>query len=99
MLRAFTIVFLLTIRCRFHTVKLLSEITCFRYGNNVLKLIRKYEKHDYRLRKTLLGIAFLNSCLDSNVQLSSVIIYHQNGSGIVNPIDVQSICFYRMKYI
>ena len=67
MLRAFTIVFLFTIRCRFPKLKSLSEIMHFRYRNHVLKDIRKYEKHDYRLRKTHLDIAFLRNCLDNDV--------------------------------
>ena len=67
MLRAFTIVFLLIIRCSFPKIKSLSEIICFRYGNYVLKLVRKYEKHDYRLRKIHLDIAFLNNCLDNDL--------------------------------
>ena len=67
MLRAFTIVFLFIIRCRFPKLKSLSEIIRFRYGNHILKLIGKYEKHDYRLRKINLDIAFLNSCLDNDL--------------------------------
>ena len=67
MLRAFTIVFLFIIRCRFPKLKSLSEIIRFRYGNHVLKRIRKYEKHDYRLRKTHLDIPFLSSCLDNDL--------------------------------
>ena len=38
-----------------------------RYGNHVLKLIRKYEKHNYRLRKIHLDITFLNSCLGNDL--------------------------------
>ena len=67
MLRAFTIVFLFIIRCRFPKLKSLSEIIRFRYGNHVLKRIRKYEKHDYRLRKTHLDITFLSNCLDNDL--------------------------------
>ena len=67
MLRAFVIVFLFIIRCRFPKLKSLSEVIRFRYGNHVLKLIRKYEKHDYRLRKIHLDIAFLNNCLDNDL--------------------------------
>ena len=67
MLRAFTIVFLFIIRCRFPKLKSLSEIIRFRYGNHVLKRIRKYEKRDCRLRETHLDIPFLSSCLDNDL--------------------------------
>ena len=67
MLRSFTIVFLFIIRCRFPKLKSQLEIIRFRYGNDVLKLIRKYEKHDYRLRKIHLDIPFLNSCLGNGL--------------------------------
>ena len=67
MLPAFTIVFLFIIRCRFLKLKSLSEIIRFYYGNQVLILIRKYEKHDYRLHKIYLDIAFLSSCLDNDL--------------------------------
>ena len=66
-LRAFTIVFLFIIRCSFPKLKSLSEIIRFRYCNHVLKLIRKYEKRDYRLCKIYLDIVFLNSCLDNDL--------------------------------
>ena len=51
MLRALTNVFLFIITCNFPNFKLLSEIIGFYYSNHVLKLIKKYEKHDYRPRK------------------------------------------------
>ena len=95
---AFTIVFLFIISCRFPKLQSLSAIICFRYGIHVLKLIRKYEKHDYWLRKTHLDIAFLSSCLDNDhVQLSWIINFHLNGCRILNPIDFPDICFYRKK--
>ena len=98
MLRAFTIVLLFIIRCRFPKLKSLSEIICFRYGNHVLKRIRKYETHDYRLRKTHLDIPFLSSCLDNDLCPTFLRYnYPLNGCRILNPIDVPNICFYRKK--
>ena len=49
---------LFIIGCSFPKLKSLSEIIRFRYGNHALKLIKKYEKHNYRLRNIHLGIAF-----------------------------------------
>ena len=67
MSRGFTIVFLIIIRFRFPKLKSFSEIIRFRYGNHVLKLITKNEKHNYWLCKTHLDTAFLNSCLDNDL--------------------------------
>ena len=41
MLRLFTLVFLFVIRCKFPKSNPLSEIIHYRYGNYVLKFIRK----------------------------------------------------------
>ena len=67
MLRVFTIVFLFIIRYRFLKLKSLSEIIRFRYGNQLLIFIEKYEKHDYGVRNINLNIVFLNSCLDNDL--------------------------------
>ena len=98
MLRAFTIVLLIIIRCRFPKLKSFSEIIRFRYGNHVLKLITKYEKHNYWLRKTHLGIAFLNSCLDNDL-VSTLLRYKLSSKRLQNSesIDVSNICFYSKK--
>ena len=66
MLCIFTIVFLLIIRCWFPKVKSLPEVVRFRYGNHVLNFIRKFEKVDYRVRKTNVNIEFLKSCLEND---------------------------------
>ena len=57
------LVFLFIITSRFPKSKLLSGIIRDRYGNYVLKFIRKFEKLDFRLRKIRVDIEFLNSCL------------------------------------
>ena len=67
MLRVLTIVFLFIIRCRFPKLKSLADIIRCRYGNHVLKIIRKYEKSDYRARKLNLDIKFLNTCQDNDL--------------------------------
>ena len=67
MLRAFIIVFLFIIRFRFSKLKSLSHIIRICYINHVLKLIRKYRKHVFRLRKIHLDIMFLNISLDNDL--------------------------------
>ena len=68
LLRTLTLVFLFIIRSRFPKSKPLSEITCYRYGNYMLKFIRKFEKLDFRLRKINVDIEFLNSCLENDLR-------------------------------
>jgi len=50
MLRTLTLVFLFIIRCRFPRSKSLTDVIRWRYGNHMLKIIRKYEKLDYKYR-------------------------------------------------
>ena len=62
-----SIVFLFIIRCRFPSSKSLSDIIRFRYGNHVLKIVRKFEKLDYRVRKIICDISFLQTCKDNDL--------------------------------
>ena len=62
-----SIVFLLIIRCRFPSSKSLSDIIRLRYGNHVLKIVRKFEKLDYRVRKIICDISFLQTCKDNDL--------------------------------
>ena len=64
MLHIFVIVFLFIIRCRFPKSRSLTDVIRSRYGNPVLKIIRKYEKLGYKIRKLSIDIEFLNNCLN-----------------------------------
>ena len=61
------IVFLFLIRLRFLHSKSLSQIIRRRYGDKIIKRLRKFEKIDYRLRKAELDLEFLVKCRDNNV--------------------------------
>ena len=61
------IVFLFLIRLRFPHSKSLSQIIRRRYGDKIIKRLRKFEKIDYRLRKAELDLEFLVKCRDNNV--------------------------------
>ena len=61
------IVFLFLIRLRFPHSKSLSQIIRRRYGDKIIKRLRKFEKIDYRLRKAELDLEFLVKSRDSNV--------------------------------
>ena len=54
-------------RLRFPKFKSISDILHRRYDRGTLKRIRKFEKHDYRLRKAELDVEFLLQCRDNNV--------------------------------
>lgn len=55
-------VFLFLIRLRFPSNKSISEVIRERYNAESVKNIRKFEKKDYRLRKTKLDLDFLEYC-------------------------------------
>ena len=52
---------------RFPKSKSIAEVIRSRYSENTVKIIRKLEKLDYRLRKTELDLQFLCKCDDYNV--------------------------------
>ena len=60
------IVFLFLIRLRFLHSKSLSQIIR-RYGDKIIKRLRKFGKTDYRLRKAELDLEFLVKCRDNNL--------------------------------
>ena len=66
-LKVFTFVCLFIIRLRFPPNKSVADIVRARYGNATLKTVRKFEKLDFKKRKLLLDINFLETCRDANV--------------------------------
>ena len=61
------IIFLFLIRLRFPESKSLSHIIRRRYGDKIIKRLRKFEKIDYHLRKAELDLKFLVKCRDNKV--------------------------------
>ena len=55
------VIFLFIIRCWFPKFKLLSDIIWYCYGNQILKIVWRYQKLIYRLRKLDFDIKFLNT--------------------------------------
>ena len=66
-MRVAAIVFLFLVRLRFPKSKSISDILRRKYSQSKLKIIQKFEKFDYRLRKAELKLEFLLRCRDSNV--------------------------------
>ena len=62
-----SLVLLFIIRLRFPQTKSIAEVVTHRYGHSVLRLIRKYESHDFKSRKTTLDIQFLENCLKNDL--------------------------------
>ena len=67
MLRVLAIVFLFIIQCRFPKSKSLSDIIWCRYGNYVLKIIRRYQKLDYHMRKLDYDQKILSTCQNNDL--------------------------------
>ena len=67
LLRVAVLVFLFLARIRFPKNESSSSIVWKRYSGEVLKPICKFEKVDYKLRKTKLDISFLVKCQNENI--------------------------------
>ena len=67
LLKAVSIIFLFLVRLRFprhlSTIKVLRK----RYGDVIVRKVREFEKLDFKYRKVLLDIDFLNTCLKNNI--------------------------------
>ena len=55
------------IRTRFPAGKSIAYILRPRYGKTLVKEIRKFEKIGYKLRKCMLDIIFLETCLENKI--------------------------------
>lgn len=62
-----SLVLLFILRLRFPVNKSLFSIIRHRYGNDVVDSIRKFERTDFRTRKTELDLKFLSHCKDHDL--------------------------------
>ena len=67
LLRICTLVFLFLARLRFPSLKSIPKIIKDRYGESVLKLVRKFERTDLRCRKAELDLSFLKYCFENSL--------------------------------
>ena len=67
MLRVLSIVFLFLVRLRFPSNLSTIQVIRNRYGNDTVKLVRQFDKLDYKHRKILLDLNFLKNCIKNNV--------------------------------
>ena len=64
---AICLVFIFHTGLRFPTKRSIAEVLKKRYGDRILKLVRKFEKTDIKHKKALLDLQFLKICEDHNV--------------------------------
>ena len=61
---ALTLVLLFIIRLRFPSNRSIADIITKRYSQETLRTVRKFESIDFKHKKCLLDIEFLNNCLN-----------------------------------
>ena len=61
-LKVLALVFMFLIRLRFPKNLSLIQVIHKRYGNTVVKLVRRFEKLDFKHRKAALYLQFLKTC-------------------------------------
>ena len=66
-LKALALVFMFLIRLRFPKNLSLIQVIHKRYGNTVVKLVRRFDKLDFKYRKAALDSQFLKTCQEFKV--------------------------------
>ena len=68
MLRVISIVFLFLVQLRFPSNLSTIQVIRKRYGNDTVKLVRQFEKLNYKHLKILLDLNFLENCIKNFIQ-------------------------------
>ena len=66
-LRTLTLVFMFLVRLRFPNMLLLLQVICNEYGDTIVKLVRKFDKINFKHRKAALDLNFLQIYCSFNV--------------------------------
>ena len=66
-LKAVSILFLFLVRVPFPRHLLTIKVLRKRYGDVIVRKVREFEKLDFKYRKVLLDIDFLNTCLKNKI--------------------------------
>ena len=66
-LRTLALVFMFLVRLRFPSRLSLLQVIRNRYGDTIVKLVRKFEKVDFKHRKAALDLNFFQTCGSLNV--------------------------------
>ena len=70
MIRVITLVLLFLVRCRFPAQLSIIDVLRKRYGDTVVRQVRKLEKLDFKYKKASLDLQFLQICKSQNVILN-----------------------------
>ena len=89
-MRVATLVFLFLICLRFPTSKSIPNIIKERYGRGTLKLIRKFEKVDFKFKKATLDLDFLYYCCNNN--LIPTFLKFKLANKMLDNSDVYKLC-------
>ena len=68
MLRVISIVFLFLVQLRFPSNLSTIQVIRNHYGNDTVKLVRQFEKLNYKHLKILLDLNFLENCIKNFIQ-------------------------------
>ena len=66
-LRTLALVFIFLVRLRFPSRLSLLQVIRNRYGDTIVKLVRKFENVDFKHSKVALDLNFLQTCRSFNV--------------------------------
>ena len=87
MLNVISLVLLFLVRLRFPVDKSIAYVLRLRYGNTMVKDIRRFKKIDFALRKCKLELLFLEACLH-NQMIPKFLIF------CVNNLHFKTSCAY-----
>ena len=63
MIYILSLAFLLIVRCRFPRNKSIADVIRSRYGTDTVRKLRKFEKLDFKIRKNIADLEFLEKCI------------------------------------
>lgn len=90
-LKVMALVFMALIRLRFPRHLSFINVIQNRYGNEVVKLVRKFEKTDFKLRKLKLDLSFLGICEGHGV-VPNFLNFRTANAGLK-----RSTCYFKCK--
>ena len=68
-LRVIALVFMFVARTRFPVNHSIANVLRKRYCKILVKNVRKFEKYDFKLKRTILDLDFLWACKEKNISL------------------------------
>ena len=96
--KVFSLVFLFIIRIRFPKGKSIADIIRSRYGEALVRKIRKFKKNDYKLRKRHMNLRFLLEC-KKKVLDTALSSYESFSSGESRSENLRGSEFEALRYL